>query len=136
MKFKNEEELVEWIETMHLQNTSGRETPDQMFRLGIEVAISELNELNLLTITEVVGSKNCGCSKLDGSEIGSVTKATFKEVEAELPDNCCNYIEWLGACPTTGACKKCSEVKCNCKCPVPYKDSNNILACRKCNNEI
>jgi len=28
------------------------------------------------------------------------------------------------------------QLKCDCKCPVPYKDSNNILACRKCHNEI
>jgi hypothetical protein len=47
-KFKTNEELVEWIETMHLQNTNGRETEQEMFRLGIEAAIEELTELNLL----------------------------------------------------------------------------------------
>jgi len=28
------------------------------------------------------------------------------------------------------------QLKCDCKCPVPYKDGNKILACRKCHNEI
>ena len=55
-KFETKEELVEWIETMHLQNTNGRETEDEMFRLGIESAIEELTELNLLTIPVVVKS--------------------------------------------------------------------------------
>jgi len=43
-KFKNKQELVEWIETMYLQNTNGRETAEEMFRLGIEAAIEELTE--------------------------------------------------------------------------------------------
>ena len=47
-KFDTKEELVEWIETMHLQNTNGGETKEKMFRLGIEAAIEELNEFNLL----------------------------------------------------------------------------------------
>ena len=55
-KFETKEELVEWIETMHLQNTNGRETEGEMFRLGIESAIEELTELNLLTIPVVVKS--------------------------------------------------------------------------------
>ena len=49
-KFETKEELVEWIETMHLQNTNGREKEDEMFRLGIETAIEELTELNLLSV--------------------------------------------------------------------------------------
>jgi len=53
-KFETKEELVEWIETMHLQNTNGRETNDEMFRLGIESAIEELTELNLFSIPFVV----------------------------------------------------------------------------------
>ena len=49
-KFETKEELVEWIETMHLQNTNGRENEDELFRLGIEAAIEELTELNLISI--------------------------------------------------------------------------------------
>lgn len=55
-KFETEEELVEWIETMHLQNTNGRETEEEMFRLGIEAAIEELIEFNLFSIPVVVKS--------------------------------------------------------------------------------
>lgn len=54
-KFETKEELVEWIETMHLQNTNGRETEEEMFRLGIEAAIEELTEFNLFSIPVVVG---------------------------------------------------------------------------------
>ena len=53
-KFETKEELVEWIETMHLQNTNGRETEKEMFRLGIEAAIEELTEFNLFSIPVVV----------------------------------------------------------------------------------
>lgn len=68
-KFGTKEELVEWIETMHLQNTNGRETEEEMFRLGIEAAIEELTEFNLFSIPVVVGQSeqlppfycpNCG----------------------------------------------------------------------------
>ena len=48
------EDLVEWIETMHLQNTNGRETGEEMFRLGIEATIEELTECNLLSIPDIV----------------------------------------------------------------------------------
>ncbi len=58
-KFETKEELVEWIETMHLQNTNGRETEDEMFRLGIEAAIEELTEFNLFSIPVVVNSVGC-----------------------------------------------------------------------------
>lgn len=51
---KKEEDLIDWIETMHLQNTSGRENPDQMFRLGIEAALEELDDLKLLNIDNVI----------------------------------------------------------------------------------
>ena len=54
-KFETKEELVEWIETMHLQNTNGRETKEEMFRLGIEATIEELTEFNLFSIPVVVG---------------------------------------------------------------------------------
>lgn len=55
-KFETKEELVEWIETMHLQNTNGRETEEEMFRLGIEATIEELTEFNLFSIPVVVKS--------------------------------------------------------------------------------
>ena len=58
-KFETKEELVEWIETMHLQNTNGRETEEEMFRLGIEAAIQELTEFNLFSIPVVVVSFYC-----------------------------------------------------------------------------
>lgn len=54
IKFETKEELVEWIETMHLQNTNGRETLDEMFRLGIESAIEELIEFNLFSIPFII----------------------------------------------------------------------------------
>lgn len=57
-KFETQEEIVEWIEIMHLQNTSGRETPDEMFRLGIESAIEELIDLKLIHIPFVVNEKH------------------------------------------------------------------------------
>lgn len=63
-KFETKEELVEWIETMHLQNTNGRETEEEMFRLGIEAAIEELTEFNLFSIPVVVGRSEqlpCDC---------------------------------------------------------------------------
>src|SRR5690606_1013403 len=63
-KFETKEELVEWIETMHLQNTNGRETEEEMFRLGIEAAIEELTEFNLFSIPFVVGQSEqlpCDC---------------------------------------------------------------------------
>jgi len=71
MTFKTADDLAEWVYTMHLQNTSGRETENEMFRLGIENCIQELTELNLLdlpvvTKTErsaVLGCPECGCRK-------------------------------------------------------------------------
>ena len=49
-KFETKEQLVEWIETSHLQNVNGRENKDELFRLGIKAAIEELTKLNLLSI--------------------------------------------------------------------------------------
>lgn len=40
--FKNKKEFIDWIETIHLQNASGRESSEEMFRLGIESALEEL----------------------------------------------------------------------------------------------
>jgi hypothetical protein len=39
--------FTEWTHTMHLQNTSGRETPEEMFLLGIEAAWEEMRALDL-----------------------------------------------------------------------------------------
>lgn len=50
MKFETEKDLVDYIDMCHLQNTNGRETHDEMFRLGIEAAIQEMIEFKLLTI--------------------------------------------------------------------------------------
>ena len=49
-KFETKEQLVEWIEAMHLQNVNGRENEEEMFRLGIEAAIEELTDLKLLSV--------------------------------------------------------------------------------------
>lgn len=46
MKFKTEEDLVDFIESMHLQNTNGRENELEMFRLGIEAALEEFKSLS------------------------------------------------------------------------------------------
>lgn len=65
-KFETKEELAEWIETMHLQNTNGRETELEMFRLGIEAAIEEITEFNLFSIPVVVGqSEHCKHNRED-----------------------------------------------------------------------
>ena len=41
-KDKTRDEVVDLIFFFHLQNTNGRETEDEMFKLGIEAAIEEL----------------------------------------------------------------------------------------------
>jgi len=46
MKFESEERLIDFIESMHLQNTNGRENELEMFRLGIEAALEEFKELS------------------------------------------------------------------------------------------
>jgi hypothetical protein len=56
MEFKNEQELIEWVYTMHLQNTNGRETHNEMFKQGIEAAINELKQLKLLDLHIVMKS--------------------------------------------------------------------------------
>ena len=50
-EFKTKEELIDWIYTMHLQNTNGRESGDEMFKLGIEACLRELSELKLFDLT-------------------------------------------------------------------------------------
>ena len=47
-EFKTIQELVEWIEAMQLQNTSGRETNREMFTLGIRLALEELIDMKIL----------------------------------------------------------------------------------------
>lgn len=48
--FKSKEELTEWIHAMHLQNTNGRESGDEMFKLGIEACLKELIDLKLFEL--------------------------------------------------------------------------------------
>lgn len=36
------EEFIEFVYTMHLQNTNGRESPDEMFKLGVAAAYDEM----------------------------------------------------------------------------------------------
>ncbi len=48
------EELTEWIETMNLQNTNGRESPNEMFKLGIKATIEDLIELKLLKVEDII----------------------------------------------------------------------------------
>ena len=53
--FKTQKELIEWIYVMRLQNTNGRESHDEMFRLGIESCLDELYELKLVeNLTEKI----------------------------------------------------------------------------------
>lgn len=47
MKFKSEEDLIEWVYDMHLQNLSGREDFVTAFKCGIEATIEELKDLKL-----------------------------------------------------------------------------------------
>jgi hypothetical protein len=56
MEFKNEQQLIEWVYTMRLQNTNGRETHNEMFKQGIEAAINELKQLKLLDLHIVIKS--------------------------------------------------------------------------------
>jgi hypothetical protein len=39
------DEFIDFVYTMHLQNTNGRESTNEMFRLGIEVAYDEMNKI-------------------------------------------------------------------------------------------
>lgn len=41
-KGKTEKDIIDIIYTLHLQNTNGRESGEEMFRLGIEAAFEEL----------------------------------------------------------------------------------------------
>jgi rubrerythrin len=85
-QFETKEELVEWIETMHLQNTNGRETGEEMFRLGIEATIEELTECNLLSIPDIVHQREqlvCGHCYGTGKDHGD------EIAETDCPS--CNY---------------------------------------------
>lgn len=65
MEFKTESELVEWVYDMHLQNTNGRESHSEMFKLGIEAAIEELKELKLLKLPHSMKSVCAKCKAED-----------------------------------------------------------------------
>lgn len=41
-KGKTREEIIDIVYMCHLQNTNGRETHEEMFRLGIEACFDEL----------------------------------------------------------------------------------------------
>jgi hypothetical protein len=57
-------ELAEWLYTMELQNTNGRENEDEMFMKGIEVGIAHFEELKALNTCTDTG-KECK-HKCDG----------------------------------------------------------------------
>ena len=79
-KFETKDELAEWIETMHLQNTNGRETELEMFRLGIEAAIEELTEFNLFSIPVVVGqSEQLVCPECKSTDCKTAIHTDYKE---------------------------------------------------------
>lgn len=44
-KNKNREECIDIIYDLHLQNTNGRETNEEMFKLGIEACYDEMLEM-------------------------------------------------------------------------------------------
>ena len=39
----SKDEFIDFVYTMHLQNTNGRESSDEMFRLGIQAAYEEMD---------------------------------------------------------------------------------------------
>ena len=41
----SKDEFVDFVYTMHLQNTNGRESHNEMFKLGIGAAYDEMKEL-------------------------------------------------------------------------------------------
>jgi hypothetical protein len=53
----NKNEFIEMVFTLHLQNTNGRESHEEMFRLGIEAAYKERLLLNEEVLAE---GKSCG----------------------------------------------------------------------------
>lgn len=79
--FKTEQELIEWIYSMQLQNTNGRETCDEMFKLGIEACLTELRELKLFSIPDVIKSV-CDCAHL---------KCNFRNGELCMTKHCGDY---------------------------------------------
>lgn len=62
----------------------------------------------------------CGCFLCVGHDRSNKYVQKQKEADKEIIENDFIY----------------SVSNCDCKCPVPYKDGNNVLACRKCHNEI
>jgi hypothetical protein len=57
-----EEEFVEYVETLHLQNITGRETPEAAFKSGIIAAYEEFKQLSLGTVVQVK-PEVCECGK-------------------------------------------------------------------------
>jgi hypothetical protein len=54
-----EEEFVEYVETLHLQNITGRETPEAAFKSGIIAAYEEFKQLSLGTVVQAKPEKVC-----------------------------------------------------------------------------
>ena len=62
-KFKTQVDLADWVYDMHLQNTNGRESHDEMFRLGIKVCLEELEDLKLFSIPDTIDQKISVCPR-------------------------------------------------------------------------
>jgi hypothetical protein len=54
------DEFIEYVETLHLQNLSGREDFHKAFQLGIGAAFDEIEELGLFAVVQVC---ECGNEK-------------------------------------------------------------------------
>jgi hypothetical protein len=67
-----EEEFIDTVFTLHLQNTNGRESYEEMFRLGIEAAYKERDLLNPIK-TSCPICRDTGEYYTGGSFGGSVT---------------------------------------------------------------
>ena len=55
----SKDEFIDFVYTMHLQNTNGRETHDEMFKLGIESAYKEMTGfIAFISIEESLPERN------------------------------------------------------------------------------
>ena len=55
----SKDEFIDFVHTMHLQNTNGRETHDEMFKLGIESAYKEMTGfVAFISIEESLPERN------------------------------------------------------------------------------
>ncbi len=89
-KIKTESDLINWIETMHLQNQNGRETNEDLYRLGIENTIEELIDLGVLEFP---------------------LKTNDPKIKARLK---CEFDRWFYSCPLYNinrGCPNCEHFK-------------------------